>query len=455
MTRRIRLNAFAMNTVSHQSPGMWRHPEDRSARYTDLDHWTDLARLLERGLFDGVFLADVLGHYDLYGGSAAASLRSGAQAPVNDPLLLVPAMAHVTTHLGFGVTANTSAEHPFPFARRMSTLDHLTDGRVGWNIVTGYLESAARNMGGEPLDHDLRYDHADEYVEVARKLWEDSWEDGAVVRDTATGVFTDPERVHPVGHHGRWFDVPGHHLSEPSPQRTPVIYQAGSSPRGLAFAARHAEAIFVGASGPASLAATVARARAALADAGRDPRSVRIYTKLTIITDTTSEAAHAKHADYLQYADVEGALALVSGWMGEDLSTHDLDTPLGEITSNAIHTYAAAYSGLRDDGRPWTVRDLGRMAAIGGLGLLSVGSGTEVADELQALVEETDVDGFNLTYVVTPGSFADVIEHVVPELQARGAYPTAYEPGTLRDKLLGPGSRPPTLEPSEDRTLSA
>ena len=247
--------------------------------------------------------------------------------------------------------------------------------------------------------------------------------------------------MHPIEHHGHFFDVPGFHLSEPSPQRTPVIYQAGSSPRGMEFAARHAEAIFVGASGPDSLAATVARVRGALAAAGRDPYSALIYTKLTVVTDATPEAARAKYADYLQYADPEGALALVSGWMGEDLSRYDLDQPLGDISSNAIHTYAAAFSGTNDQGQPWTVRDLGTMASIGGLGLLSVGSGDEVADEMQALVERTDVDGFNLAYAVTPGTFADVVDHVVPVLQERGAYPTAYETGTLRHKLLGNGDR--------------
>ncbi|WP_205473410.1 LLM class flavin-dependent oxidoreductase [Nocardioides sp. SYSU D00038] len=442
MTRQIGFNAFAMNTVGHQSPGLWRHPDDRSAHYRDLEHWTELARVLERGVFDGIFLADVLGTYDVYGGDSTASLRAAAQVPINDPMLLVPAMALVTEHLGFGVTANTSAEHPFPFARRMSTLDHLTRGRVGWNIVTGYLDSAARNLGGTQLPHDQRYDHAEEYLEVVRRLWEESWEDDAVVRDAASGVFTDPAKVHPIDHHGRWFDVPGFHLSEPSPQRTPVIYQAGSSPRGIGFAARHAEAVFVAASGPASLATTVARVRAAVAEAGRDPRSVRIYTKLTIVTDATPQAARAKYDDYLAHTDAEGALALVSGWMGEDLSRHDLDQPLADVTSNAIHTYASAYSGVDDDGRPWTVRDLALRAGIGGLGQLVVGSGEEVADEVQALVEQTDVDGFNLAYAVTPGSFVDVVEHVVPVLQARGAYPTAYRPGTLRHKLFGRGDRP-------------
>jgi FMN-dependent oxidoreductase (nitrilotriacetate monooxygenase family) len=327
MTRQIHFNAFAMNTVGHQSPGLWRHPEDRSAHYRDLRHWTELAALLEKGVFDGIFLADVLGTYDLYGGDSAESLRAAAQVPINDPMMLVSAMALVTEHLGFGVTANTSAEHPFPFARRMSTLDHLTEGRIGWNVVTGYLDSAARNMGATQREHDLRYDHADEYLDVVRKLWESSWEDAAVVRDAQANVFTDPAKVHPIEHHGRFFDVPGFHLCEPSPQRTPVIYQAGSSPRGMEFAAKHAEAVFVGASGPASLATAVARVRAALVAAGRDPYSARVYTKLTIVTDSTPEAAREKYADYVRYADPEGALALVSGWMGQDLSRYDLDQP--------------------------------------------------------------------------------------------------------------------------------
>ncbi|WP_229939950.1 NtaA/DmoA family FMN-dependent monooxygenase, partial [Plantibacter cousiniae (nom. nud.)] len=244
MTRQIRFNAFDMNCVAHQASGMWRHPDDRSSTYKDLSYWTDLAQLLERGNFDGIFIADVLGTYDVYGDSNEAAIRNGAQVPVNDPILLVSAMAAVTKHLGFGVTAGTAYEHPYPFARRMSTLDHLTKGRVGWNVVTGYLPSAARNMGhDDQLEHDERYDVADEYLEVLYKLWEGSWEDDAVVRDRETGVFTDPTKVHEIGHFGKHYTVPGIHLSEPSTQRTPVIYQAGASPRGIQFAAGNAEAI--------------------------------------------------------------------------------------------------------------------------------------------------------------------------------------------------------------------
>lgn len=240
--RQIRFNAFDMNCVAHQSSGMWRHPDDQAWRYKDLNYWTELAKLLERGTFDGIFIADVLGTYDVYGGSNEAAIRHGAQVPVNDPVLLVSAMAHVTDNLGFGITAGTAYEHPYPFARRMSTLDHLTNGRVGWNVVTGSLPSAARNLGhDDQLEHDDRYDVADEYLEVLYKLWEGSWEDDAVQRNRATGVFTDPAKVHEIGHSGKNFTVPGIHLSEPSIQRTPVIYQAGASGRGIQFAAGNAE----------------------------------------------------------------------------------------------------------------------------------------------------------------------------------------------------------------------
>ncbi|HVB69716.1 MAG TPA: LLM class flavin-dependent oxidoreductase, partial [Acetobacteraceae bacterium] len=176
MPRQIHLNAFDMNCVVHQSPGLWTHPRDRADTYNTLGYWTGLARTLERGCFDAIFLADVLGIYDVYRGSPDAALEGAVQVPVGDPMLLVPAMAAVTEHLGFGVTATLSYEHPYPFARRMSTLDHLTNGRIGWNIVTGYLNSAAKGMGlARQQGHDTRYEIAEDYMQVVYKLWEASW----------------------------------------------------------------------------------------------------------------------------------------------------------------------------------------------------------------------------------------------------------------------------------------
>ncbi|MCW4352381.1 LLM class flavin-dependent oxidoreductase [Hoyosella sp. YIM 151337] len=444
MTRRIRFNAFDMNCVAHQSPGLWRHPADQSQRYTDIGYWTGLATLLERGVFDGLFIADVLGTYDVYGGTDEAALREGAQIPVADPILLVSAMAAATQHLGFGITTGTGFEHPYPFARRLSTLDHLTQGRIGWNVVTGYLPSAARNFGAaDQLDHDARYDHADEYLEVLYKLWEGSWEDGAVVRDRERGVYVDADKVHHIGHRGEHFSVPGIHLSEPSPQRTPVIYQAGASPRGIRFASEHAEAIFVAAPSKRVLRETVRRIRQGLVAAGRAPDAARIYALATIITDRTDAAAAAKHEEFKRYASLEGGLVFTSGWMGIDLSRYDLDEPIGNVESNAIRSAVAAFQESGDDGREWLVRDIAEWASIGGLGPRFVGSGNTVADQLQKWVSDTGVDGFNLAYAITPGSFEDVITHVVPVLQERGAYPATYSHGTLREKLFGLGARLP------------
>jgi FMN-dependent oxidoreductase (nitrilotriacetate monooxygenase family) len=442
--RPIRFNAFDMNCVAHQSPGLWRHPDDQSYRYTDIEYWTNLAKLLERGRFDGLFIADVLGVYDVYGGDDVAALREGAQTPVADPLLLVSAMAAVTEHLGFGITTGTGFEHPFPFARRLTTLDHLTKGRLGWNVVTGYLPSAARNFGAaDQLDHDERYDHADEYLEVLYKLWEGSWEDDAVVRDAERGIYTDPAKVHHIGHEGKHFTVPGIHVGEPSPQRTPVIYQAGASPRGTRFAAENAEAIFIAGPSKRVLAQTVSRIRDALEAAGRDRYSARIYALATIVTDATDEAAQRKHEEYLSYASVEGGLVFMSGWMGIDLSRYDLDDPIGDVQSNAIQSAVAAFQEFDDDGREWTVRDIGRWAGIGGMGPVFVGSGETIADLLADWQADTDVDGFNLAYAITPGTFEDVVTHVVPVLTERGQYPEVYTPGTLRHKLTGCGDRLP------------
>lgn len=223
-----------MNTPGHQSPGLWTHPDDQSHRYKDSTYWTELAKTLENGRFDAVFIADVLGTYDVYGESRDAAVRNGVQSPVNDPFLIVPYMAAVTKHLGFGITASVTHEHPYTFARKISTLDHLTNGRIGWNIVTSYLKSAAVNMGLEDqINHDERYNIAEEYLEVCYKLWEESWEDDAVKLDKENRVFTDPSKVHDINHQGKYYRVPGAHLCEPSPQRTPVLYQAGASKRGV------------------------------------------------------------------------------------------------------------------------------------------------------------------------------------------------------------------------------
>ena len=441
MTRPIRLNAFAMNCVGHQAPGLWSHPRDQSWRYRQADYWTSLARTLERGCFDGVFLADVLGVYDVYQGSADTALRQAVQVPVNDPLLLVPLMSQVTEHLGFGVTCALTYEHPYPFARRMSTLDHLTDGRVGWNIVTSYLDSAARNMGlTRQMAHDDRYELAEEYMEVCYKLWEGCWEDDAVRRDRAGSVFTDPAKVHPIAHHGPHYDVPGIHLCEPSPQRTPLLYQAGASARGKAFAARHAECVFVNGPTAAIVKGYVDDIRATAAAHGRDPADIVIYTMFTAITAPTRGAAEDKYAECRAHVSVDGALALMSGWTGVDLGASTLDDVVEYSERDANRSALESFTKA-DPTRRWTVREIGEWVGIGGRGPLAVGAPRDIADSMQAWIEETGVDGFNLTYVVAHETFEDFVALVVPELQRRGLHQREYRPGTLREKLFGRGPR--------------
>jgi FMN-dependent oxidoreductase (nitrilotriacetate monooxygenase family) len=437
--KEIRLNAFEMNCVGHQSPGLWAHPRDRSASYTDLDYWTGLAKTLERGRFDGIFLADVLGIYDVYGGSPDAALRHAVQVPVNDPLLLIPAMAAVAEHLGFGVTCTLSYEPPYTLARRMSTLDHLTRGRAGWNIVTGYLDSAAAGMGlGTQARHDQRYDVAEEYMEVVYKLWEGSWEDDAVKRDRARRVFADPAKIHRIRHQGQFYRVDAIHLCEPSPQRTPVLYQAGASTRGRAFAAAHAECVFINGPSKRVVAALVADLRRRAAANGRDPAELLIFTLATVITGESDAEAHAKHREYRRYADPEAALALFSGWTGVDFSRYRPEDELRYVETEATRSSLASFTA-DDPDRVWTVRELAEHVAIGGRGPLFVGSPQQIADTLTEWVEATDVDGFNLAYAVTPESFEHFVDLGVPELTRRGVYKRDYRPGTLREKLFGAG----------------
>ncbi|MGY3620728.1 LLM class flavin-dependent oxidoreductase [Bradyrhizobium sp. USDA 10063] len=439
MTKQIRLNAFAMNCVAHQSPGLWTHPRDRTAEYNRLPYWLDLARTLERGRFDGLFLADVLGVYDVFGGGPDAALRNAAQTPVNDPLLLVPAMAAVTKHLGFGITSNLSFEPPYTFARRMSTLDHLTEGRVGWNVVTGYLDSAARGAGKDrQTAHDDRYDVADEYMEVVYKLWEGCWEDDAAIRDRARSIFTDPTKVHPVKHEGKNFRLNALHLSEPSPQRTPVLYQAGTSPRGRQFAAEHAECVFM--SGPSAkvIAQRVSAIRELAQQHGRNPAEILMFSMMTVILGRTEAEAKAKHADYRRHISHEGALTLMSGWTGVDFSTYGLDQEVRHVHNDAGRT-AMDNITRADPDRNWTVREVAEHVGIGGIGPVVVGTPEKVADDIERWFDQTDVDGLNVAFAISPGDFEDIANMLVPELTRRGRYKQDYAQGTLREKLFGAG----------------
>ncbi len=436
--KKLLLNAFNMNCVGHINHGLWTHPRDRSTQYKTLSYWTDLAKLLERGLFDGLFLADIVGVYDVYGQSVDVTLRESVQLPVNDPLLLVSAMAAVTQHLGFGVTVNLSYEQPYLLARRFSTLDHLSDGRIGWNIVTGYLDSAARAMGfDQQAEHDERYDRADDYLEAVYKLWEGSWQQDAVTDDPVARQYADPAKVHKIVHRGPHYKVDGYHLSEPSPQRTPVLFQAGSSRRGQAFAIRHAECVFVSSQSKEGTRKLVDALREQAVAAERDPEALKIFMGVTVVVAPTQAEAEAKFADYTRYASPEAGLAHFAAGSGIDYATFAPDDELAPPGGHKSRGIESSVQRVTDGRSGWTVQRLLDQMPLGGRFTTLVGDPQQVADALESWMTETGVDGFNLTRTVTPECYEDFIDLVIPVLQQRGIYKTAYAPGTLREKLAG------------------
>lgn len=441
MTKKILFNVFDMNAAMHNSHGLWKHPSNQRHRYKDLNYWTELAQLLERGKFDALFLADVVGIYDVYQKSKDPAIRDAVQVPVNDPALIVPAMAHVTQNLSFAVTVSTSYEHPYAHARRFSTLDHLAKGRIAWNVVTSYLPSAARNFGlDEMIKHDTRYDLADEFLDVCYKLWEASWEDDAVIRDVRTRTYTDPAQVHEIHHAGKYFSVEGPHLCEPSPQRTPVIYQAGTSERGRTFAAKHAECVFLGGPTPASVRKHIQDIRNRAAQYGRHPDQIKFFTFLNVIVAETTEEAEAKYEEFARLWSADAAKAQYGGSSGYDLSQYTDPDAYFEY-KHTEHGQSRAASLTKNAPKKLTVREvLDRFATLDRKHIL-IGNPCEVADAIQHYYEETGVDGFNLAHFISPGSLEDFIDLVVPELQKRGIYKTEYAPGTFREKLFGQGKR--------------
>ncbi|KAB5582998.1 dibenzothiophene desulfurization enzyme A, partial [Coniochaeta sp. 2T2.1] len=400
----------------HQSPGLWRHPDDQSSRFTDVDHWVELAKLLEEAKFHGIFIADVLGGYDVYKKSLDPAIKTGAQWPVHEPLAVVPAMAAATKSIGFGVTVSTTYEQPYHLARRLSTVDHLTKGR--------YLDSAARNLGrAEQPAHDDRYAQAEEYMRIMYKLFQSSWRDDAVQLNKETGVYTDPALVREINHEGKYFNVPGPHIVAPSPQRTPLLLQAGTSRAGKQFAAQHAEAIFVSAHAPSVCAKNIADIRGlAKSQYGRDPSSIKVLALVTPILGRTEEEAQAKLADYRKYASHEGALALFGGWTGIDLNQYGDNEELRHVESNAVKSTVDAYARFSPQNSKWTKHTVAEHVSIGGNGPIFVGTAEQVADGLEAWVEEADVDGFNFAYALFPQSFKDIIELLIPELRKRGMF---------------------------------
>lgn len=351
-------------------------------------------------------------------------------------------MAAVTKNLGFAITTSTSYEAPYTIAKRFSTIDHLTNGRFGWNIVTSFKESGSKALGTTPIEHDKRYLIAEEFLEVLYKLWEGSWADDALREDREHEIYSDPSRIKVVRHHGENFNVEAPHILDPSPQRTPFLFQAGTSSAGIAFGAKHSEGIFVSALSPQILAPRVAKLRATAAAAGRDPRSLKVFAVITPIIGHTEEEARSKYEEARNYTSYEAGLTFWSGNAGIDLSKFDLDTEISATdvgTDHHVQSLLGSLSYHGSDLPKWTPRNIGKQIALGGNGPVPVGTAAQVADIFEHWADTADLDGFNVGYVTTPGTFEEVVELLVPELRRRGRYAPIGEGGTMRERIYGKG----------------
>jgi FMN-dependent oxidoreductase (nitrilotriacetate monooxygenase family) len=422
----------------------WQHPSDTSADFLKISHWTELAQKFEAAKLDFLFLADSYGFPALNGELIDASVREGRGIPHGDPMTIISAMAAVTTEIGFILTTSTTVEAPAANARRFATLDHFTDGRIGWNIVTGSSgATAAALMGKELISHDLRYDMADEYVDVSLALWEGSWSDDALVLDKAAGVYADPEKVRLVHYEGDYFRTDGMLNVPPSPQRTPLLVQAGASGRGRRFAGRNAEAVFLAGGDPAVVAKNVAGIRQAAVDEGREPDSIKLLVGALFITAPTRDEAKAKYDEMLAMSTNEGAAAIYAGNTGIDLLALDPDRPLEQTNTEMGQSNLERY--LAKDGTPAPlVRDiLENFRTTGINGSVFVGSPDEVADQAEAFIAATGADGFLIQPHLTPGTYDDFIDLILPVLRDRGLAKADYSGDTLRQRMFGAGPQLP------------
>jgi FMN-dependent oxidoreductase (nitrilotriacetate monooxygenase family) len=444
MHNKMHFAVIMLHSPMHHSVGAWRLPRSLVGyNYARPAFWMDVARILERGKFDMLFLADGVGVSDRYGHSIVTTIRYGVQCPSHDVTPLVAMLAPVTQRLGLAATISTGYLPPQYLARQLATLDHLSDGRVGWNVVTSPIEMFTYEQ--QQLSHDERYDRADEYLEVCRKLWA-SWEPDAIIMDRESGIFADAAKVHPINHTGKYFKVNSPLQMPPSPQGHPVIIQAGQSERGLEFAARHAEAVFAVHHTPAAMKKVYDDVKGRAKRYGRNPNDIKILWGLMPIVGETAEAAAAKERALIEAVPPLGGLTQLSTHIGYDLSEVPLDATLEELEAKHGEGLLQALShglGVQGLARMLMKENLGRSVTVAqaaqfygsGIGPKIVGTPVQVANQLEDIFDEVGGDGFMLITHYVPGCLEEFVEMVVPILQQRGRFRTDYEGTTLREHL--------------------
>jgi FMN-dependent oxidoreductase (nitrilotriacetate monooxygenase family) len=430
----MHLCAFLIAGPVGHSHAQWRDPR-REPAFLTLAHYRRIAETLERGKFDFLFFADRLGISDRFGGDLEVGVRYGDQDATRlDPVPLLGALAANTTHIGLGATRSTSYDQPYHIAREFATLDHLSGGRAAWNVVTSMNDGEALNFGvAQHLEHDERYDRADEFVELACELW-NSWEPGALVLDRENGVYADPDRVHYVRHEGAWFSSRGPLNIPRSPQGRPVIIQAGSSGRGKKFAARWAEVVFTIQQTPELMKRFSDDVRASLAAFERPPESCKILTAvMPFVADTAAQAEEERDAHNAMIHPLVG-LSTLASHSNFDFSTLPLDQPIREAASRGTQGMFEAVMRITRD-EALSLSDVGTLYGRSVLVPQIAGTANDVADYLESIVKAGAADGFVISPAFLPDSLERFVDGVVPELQRRGLFRRDYSGPHLRDHL--------------------
>ncbi|WP_432564641.1 NtaA/DmoA family FMN-dependent monooxygenase [Kineococcus sp. SYSU DK003] len=437
MTKQIVLGAFEEFTPNFIS-NAWSHPLSDTQGFATLPYWQHMARELEAGGFDFLFLAEAIG-YPMRedGGVPDAVVREAVQIPVHDPMTLVSGLAATVDRLGFVVTTSTTAQHPNLNARAFTSLDHLTTGRIAWNIVTSDNQMALTRLLGHPsvTPHDERYRRATEFVELSLKLWEGGWEDDAVVFDKATRTYADPAKVHRITHHGDYFDLDGYFTAIPSPQRTPFLLQAGTSPAGRAFAGRFAECVFIQDRDLGVAARNVADLRSRAVANGRDGDDLKVVVSASVVVGSTEEEAARLRAELDATPSRESGAALFLGWSGVDLTAYPLDATLRDVETEVGKSMLGLFQ--QGDESPTIAQILDRIAtSIPGMRI--TGTPESCADQFEEIVERTDLDGFLIEYTYGGmATYRGFIDHVVPLLRERGLMTQEPRSGSMRRRMLG------------------
>ncbi len=441
--RKMRLGLSIRGHGYH--PAAWRHPDVPADGTLHVEHYVRSAQVAERGKLDMIFFADGAGirQRDLPRGSLA---RTGRDMLELEPMTLLPALAMVTRHVGLVTTASTTYNEPYNLARKFATLDLISKGRAGWNVVASWSELEAQNFGLETtLDYDTRYARSAEFVEVVKGLW-DSWDDGALLFDKAGGRYFDDAKMHVLDHRGRFFKVRGPLNVAGMPQGHPVIVQAGASDQGRELGAATAEVIYAVSGSVEGARAYYADVKGRMAKYGREPDDLKIMPALCPVVGRTRAEAQAKYDELQALFDPLAGLGSLYSAFG-DLSGHALDDPLPEsaLGTKELGSIGAQLVERMKREKP-TIRELYLRAGI--TGSARIGTPADIADVMQEWFEASACDGFNITPATLPGGGEDFVAMVVPELQRRGLFRTEYEGTTLRENL---GLRPVTSRYSQDR----